>query len=118
MSDLVEKTARAIWAHMREHEDRCDMELEDMGKNHVVWDMARAAVEAIAPTWQPIETAPKDGTEIDIFTHHGERVTNAKWMRGKWMQWGRNDYGDATWVTITGQATHWKPLPDEPESTQ
>lgn len=44
----VEAVARAIWAIRREHEDRCDMELEDMGAQHPVWEEARAAVAAIA----------------------------------------------------------------------
>ncbi|CAB3905786.1 hypothetical protein LMG2828_04742 [Achromobacter piechaudii] len=44
----VEAAARAIWAIRREHEDRCDMELEDMGAQHPVWDEARAAVAALA----------------------------------------------------------------------
>lgn len=47
----VEAVARAIWDIRREHEDRCDMELEDMGAHHPVWDEARAAVAAIAAHW-------------------------------------------------------------------
>lgn len=43
----VEAAARAIWAIRREHEDRCDMELEDMGAHHPVWEEARVAVAAI-----------------------------------------------------------------------
>jgi len=45
--DLLEKVARAIWNVRREEEDRCDMELEDMGDDHPVWDEAEAAVAAI-----------------------------------------------------------------------
>jgi hypothetical protein len=41
-----EKVARAIWNVMRDHEDRCDMELEDMGSTHPVWAMADAAIVA------------------------------------------------------------------------
>lgn len=42
----VEKVARALWDRMREAEDRCDMELEDMGKDHLVWELARIALKA------------------------------------------------------------------------
>lgn len=42
----AESIARAIWDVRREHEDRCDMELEDLGRDHPVWDEARA-VEAL-----------------------------------------------------------------------
>jgi hypothetical protein len=42
-----ERVARAIWNLRREHEDRCDMELEDMGADHPVWAEADAAIAAM-----------------------------------------------------------------------
>jgi len=45
--DLLETVARAIWNVRREEEDRCDMELEDMGDDHPVWDEAEAVIAAI-----------------------------------------------------------------------
>lgn len=39
-----ESVARAIWSVRREHEDRCDLELEDMGDSHPVWDEADAVL--------------------------------------------------------------------------
>lgn len=36
----LEAIARAIWNVRREEEDRCDMELEDMGADHSVWEEA------------------------------------------------------------------------------
>lgn len=47
MSEMIERVARAIWNIRREEEDRCDMELEDMGEDHPVWSEARAAIEAM-----------------------------------------------------------------------
>ena len=35
-----EAIARAIWNVRREEEDRCDMELEDMRRDHSVWEEA------------------------------------------------------------------------------
>lgn len=46
--------ARAIWNIRREDEDRCDMELEDMGDEHSVWAEADAAIRAL-------RTASKEG---------------------------------------------------------
>lgn len=43
-----ELIAAAIWSVRRESEDRCDMELEDMGAGHPVWDEADAVLEALA----------------------------------------------------------------------
>jgi hypothetical protein len=41
-----EQIARTLWAIRREEEDRCDMELEDMGTDHSVWREA-AAISAL-----------------------------------------------------------------------
>lgn len=40
--------ARAIWNLRREEEDRCDMELEDMGQGHSVWQEADAAIQVMS----------------------------------------------------------------------
>jgi len=48
----IENVARAIWNIRREVEDRCDIEVEDLGKDHSVWLEARAALESIAPAQQ------------------------------------------------------------------
>lgn len=39
-----ESVARAIWSVRREHEDRCDLELEDMQDIHPVWREADAVL--------------------------------------------------------------------------
>lgn len=54
--------------------------------------------------WQPIETAPKDGTAIIV--------------GGGTAEWNPNQYG---WFSHQGQAiiewevTHWMPLPEPPK---
>jgi len=51
MTDKMrEAVARAIWNIRREEEDRCDMELEDMGAGHSVWAEADAAIGAMRET--------------------------------------------------------------------
>ncbi|WP_139218063.1 hypothetical protein [Paracoccus aminovorans] len=30
--------------------------------------------------WQPISTAPKDGTKIDLWTGYNERAADAMWL--------------------------------------
>lgn len=49
--------------------------------------------------WQPIETAPKDGTVIDIWTETGFRITDVWWDGGTWTC-GLPDHC----------VTHWAPL--------
>lgn len=61
--------------------------------------------------WQPIETAPKDGSYV-ILTN-GEDVT-AGWWRGRGSGW--NTGYEA--LDFTGEPTHWMSMPDPPEKTQ
>jgi hypothetical protein len=44
---IREAVAGAIWSVRRESEDRCDMDLEDMGLDHSVWDEADAVIDAL-----------------------------------------------------------------------
>lgn len=43
-----EAIARAMWSLMREHEDRCDEELEDLEPSHPIWAYADAARASLA----------------------------------------------------------------------
>lgn len=67
--------------------------------------------------WQPIETAPKDGTVVDLWAHWPEgdewrRSADAMWDAdmGDWRagQYSFNQYVYAPTVT------HWMPLPSAP----
>jgi hypothetical protein len=71
-------------------------------------------------SWQPIETAPKDGTQIDLWGITGEyegRFAYCWWgkLAGKverydWLHdgWGMSSPTDPIRIT------HWMPLPDAP----
>ena len=72
--------------------------------------------------WQPIETAPKDGTSILVYppTWKTKRAAIAKWNPNRYAKnpkgyWERDD--DMQRVTISRGATptHWMPLPEPPE---
>ena len=67
--------------------------------------------------WQPIETAPKDGTTIIAF-----RPTSPPHIEG--MCWVADDDGTGDWYwSYDGDGpgvhmvkpTHWMPLPEAPE---
>lgn len=83
----------------------------------------------LAGAWQPIETAPKDGTRVMLwrgFISHGSwsEMIIAEWHDGEWLwpdprenpsthgEWTDYDlidgYGDAS------GPTHWMPLPTPP----
>lgn len=61
--------------------------------------------------WQPIESAPKDGTEILLYCPTSEVFVGiycAGWGRG----WAPRFYDD----TPDFIPTHWMPLPDPPSA--
>jgi hypothetical protein len=81
------------------------------------------------PQWQPIETAPKDGTEIlayekcDYLYSNGEikpfeRIKIVRW--DEVMQWD-NPEDEHDWLTGSSfdeqiNPTHWMPLPKPPQN--
>lgn len=72
--------------------------------------------------WQPIETAPKDGTAILVrFKHLNFKYAKTDEERDLWHEicvakWIDHNDGGWTWYGICGQATHWMPLPDPPKA--
>ena len=76
----------------------------------------KGAAPAAPAGWQPIETAPKDGTQIALATH---KTAHA----GRWQQ---RMYGDNWWMSgdyvaafsTINPPTHWMPLPAAPGAPQ
>ncbi len=67
--------------------------------------------------WRPIDTAPKDGTPVDVWSR-GRRITDAQYDRlsGSWLFWGLEDYENEALVPFpsTCDPTHWMPIPEAP----
>lgn len=70
-------------------------------------------LQALIPQWQPIETAPKDGTEV--------LVTNAQSGAASVVLWNDGD-PMVGWMSLDGPIydmyffSHWMPLPEPPET--
>lgn len=76
--------------------------------------------------WQPIETAPKDGTRIFLFFPEWRHsVQPGHWLDSKEIRYGKIYRESAQWI-VEGSAffsiherklepTHWMPLPDPPK---
>lgn len=61
-------------------------------------------------TWQPIETAPRDGVMVDLWTEYWGRIANCRWDQGKW--WHLRKGHEESELG----ATHWQPLPAPPDA--
>lgn len=66
-------------------------------------------------SWQPIETAPKDGTDILVNAPQVDSgVTIAFFKDGYW----RLTYDGARFGVHVSDPTHWMPLPEPPKDSQ
>jgi hypothetical protein len=61
------------------------------------------------PKWQPISTAPKDGTNILIFEADEGTVRISRW---------RDDTIPTGWAGSDRAPSHWLPLPDPPRKSK
>jgi hypothetical protein len=131
-TDMVERVAKALedslWADPSPH--GCRLEGPRDGKDIIVYGhvsldaLARAAIAALPQSpggWQPIETAPKDGTEIDVWVDipaspstfgwpDSFRLMEAYCKDGTWLYrvHGKERLIDPAYIT------HWRPLPPIP----
>jgi hypothetical protein len=95
---------------------------------------AALAVDGLAlQGWQPIKSAPKDGTPVDLWCANSEfpnRVTDAQWRKpteSEWFVHGGDGMktADAQWIDPCGwpmggdeSPTHWMPLPAPPAASE
>jgi hypothetical protein len=72
----------------------------------------------IGQDWQPIKTAPRDGTDILVCMTHN--LPDGEWETIQWVDWARDTiewpiFRDR--IDIPFPPTHWMPLPDAPQET-
>lgn len=74
-----------------------------------------ALQQAKANEWQPIETAPKDGTHILLSGYNYNKKGNPRWVCEGWYEQsefiGVNEYE----ISSCAFADKWKPLPQPPQ---
>lgn len=88
------------WPHGYRHEEHFPLAVA------LVADMLRVPLEEQG--WQPMGSAPKDGTRVLIVLQGVDRAVVAFWDGATWSTVDGNDW--------EGRAvTHWRPLPDPPE---
>ena len=66
--------------------------------------------------WQPIETAPDDGTDVLVCVTHN--MPDGEWETIQWVDWQRSPRvrwpNYAARIDIPFPPTHWMPLPAPP----
>jgi len=73
-----------------------------------------------APVWQDIETAPRDGTEVDLWVIGSDgqayRICDCRWseVQKRWFD-PAGDYGDGAYISDTQIPTHYMVI-DPPTS--
>lgn len=70
--------------------------------------------------WKPIESAPRDGSRVDLWVSYGDgegdRVPDCWWQDGGWAFDWHHDRGSIAMSLGWAEApTHWMPLPTPPE---
>ncbi|MDD5385363.1 MAG: hypothetical protein PHG89_10850 [Gallionella sp.] len=68
-------------------------------------NLAALAAPRIPEGWQPIETAPRDGTTLLLSTPKG-RIASGDWSLA---------YGVWSWPYVMVEPTHWMPSPAAPK---
>ena len=108
IKEALKRYERTLWGHPKPEPD---------GRNHDTYVQhslhACAALDAYEALrkrveWQPIETAPRDGTKILCLERCGD-------MQVDW--WNLNGCTDRFWKEHGDQRfryTHWMPLPEPP----
>ena len=118
----MSETPKEIWAWRSS--DRLTGELQDGGGwliegDGLEGDEAHYTRTDTIPTWQPIETAPKDGTRFVGFSKtHGQHEcfiprNVAHYKRVTAIYGARTSNSNSVWFS----PTHWKPLGPAPEES-
>ncbi|MES2030896.1 MAG: hypothetical protein V4477_17075 [Pseudomonadota bacterium] len=98
-------------------------------RNRDMWkgQCERQAEQLTKRNWQPIATAPKNGTEILLWWKHCKTPSVGSWScddlhaERKWahkaLAEGWRSEGDACIPVNQADCTHWQPLPEGPTFT-
>jgi hypothetical protein len=113
--DWAETEAKNLWADLGFVNDRLNQTPAISQALLSAYERGRAERE-----WQPIETAPKDGTKVDLWVIFKEagprRFPDAHW-NDKLGGWQLGEYNALDYMTPP-TITHWKPLPAPPAIRQ
>lgn len=81
------------------------------------WEANEYVRADLVPRWQPIETAPRDGTRVDLWSVQFGRYPNASWdtIYDPPDTCGWTDANHHGSIAEAGPFTRWMPLPEPPK---
>lgn len=112
-ADLIESLVLALkpFARAAELKPRSPLVMVNVDRCRDAHDVLRGEIVTV---WQPIETAPKDGTVVDLWSA-GERLTGFAWRSTGVIGWTKTEgYPAVTRVLRGNKCTHWMPAPEGP----
>lgn len=128
MGDVSEPLREAVANHLREWVlDRFGKRIFITTANALADDLIRLISSRGSGGWQPIETAPRDGTQILTFCDRdGSIEIDAWWTRpvhhfeeaGDGLFRKVEDDPYVSWSSNGHRATHWQPLPTPPQKKE
>jgi hypothetical protein len=71
-------------------------------------------IERLKNQWQPIETAPKDGTPVLLYIPDGHRDRDQRWVG----MFKADCWRSLNYSPLSYRPTHWMPLPAAPVTSQ
>lgn len=110
VKELKEKLAEA--------ERHCRIYEENSARERANTESAESALAQLKEGWRPIETAPKDGTRVDLWVPPYGRIVNCLWdvAANRWVARGEPDEEGCDEIAFGPRPTHWREIPAPPQS--
>lgn len=113
---VIEEAAKEIWAilgmDLEADIDRLFSDLTKAQQTPYLTAASFALAHALAALWQPIESAPRDGTHILIKSVHSEAPIVEAWWLPEEQLWT-----DGVATCTEDEVAMWAPLQQPPEAT-
>lgn len=111
----IECIAAANWTRTTPTCSGASLTFPSASEAITAWNTRASPSAPVGEGWQPIETAPKDGTLVLAWCVHPFRRYGGEGYEGPVIaHWTNHNDGGWTWYGLTGQFTHWMPLPQPP----
>lgn len=76
-------------------------------------DRIEDALQSLPNKWQPIDTAPRDGTFVLVCEKDNSAIYEARFMWDDWYPAMQSDSDE--YAPMKGYPSHWMPLPEPPQ---